>query len=180
MSDKIQGYLVDIFCALVIFGAGYYLHGVINKNVTTTVIGKTVDLVLPGHRDTVYRFMPVIREKQSKDSIRYWRTKYDSLCAARQSSDTAEQVDPLFDGHLLPFKAVIRNNWTSDHLTVFPLNTDSDRVRLDWTDYDTLRFKFGYQDTTTNVIHIDQPWYDHWYTGSILTMIVIYAASTLK
>jgi hypothetical protein len=179
VSEKIQGYLVDIFCALVIFGAGYYLHGVMNRNVTTTVIGKTVDLVLPGHRDTVYRFLPVIREKQSKDSSRYWRTKYDSLCAARQNVDSTEQDDPLFTGHLLPFKVIIRDDWTRNHLTVFPLNTDSDRVRLDWTDYDSLRFKFNYQDTTTNVIRIDQAWYDHWYTGSILTAIVIYAVSRL-
>jgi hypothetical protein len=177
MSEKLQGILVDLFCALIVFAAGYYLHGVMNRNVSTTVVGKTIEFTLPGRKDTVTKYLPVIKEKVSKDSTQFWRGKYDSLRTAGPVSDTAKQDDPLFTRHLLPFKVIIRDDWTRNHLTVFPLNTDSDRVRVDLTEYDSLKFSVPYQDTTTNVIRIEQSWWDTWYFGALGTAAVFFVLS---
>lgn len=179
MSDKIQGFLIDVVCALVVFAAGYYLHGVINRNASTTIVGKTIEFTLPGRRDTVTKYVKIKQERPSNDSIQLWRGKYDSLRTAGPVGDTEKQDDPLFTRHLLPFKVIIRDDWTRNHLTVFPLNTDSDRVRVDLTEYDSLKFSVPYQDTTTNVIRIEQSWYDHWEWGAGGMALIIWLASQL-
>jgi hypothetical protein len=136
-----------LFIILLFAGWGVLYYFLVD-NRTTTIEPRTITIVEPGRIDTVPKPVTVIKWKQSRDSIEYWKGKYDSIQAVIANGDTAVSRDSVFSEYFLPYKATVRDSFTSNYLTIFPLNPMGSRIRIDSTRYDTLRLTITYADTT--------------------------------
>ncbi len=150
MSEKIRDVLILGVIAAVIFTAGYFTSRQTNRD--TVIRERTVEFIVPGGTDTVKKYIPIKKEVVNRDSIDYWKAQYDSISKAVAKGDTTESDDSTFAQYFLPYKAVIKDTLTENHLTILPLNPEGTRVRLDSTKYNTMKFRFTYLDTTINVI----------------------------
>jgi hypothetical protein len=136
-----------LFIILLFAGWGVLYYFLVD-NRTTTIEPRTITIVEPGRIDTVPKPVPVIQLEQSRDSIEYWKGKYDSIQAVIANGDTEVSRDSIFSEYFLPYKATVRDSLTSNYLTIFPLNPLGSRLRIDSTRYDTLKISFTYADTT--------------------------------
>lgn len=72
----------------------------------------------------------------------------DGVEPPRADSEPTVSRDSVFSEYFLPYKATVRDSLTSNYLTIFPLNPEGSRIRIDSTRYDTLKLLITYADTT--------------------------------
>lgn len=149
--EKLKTFLIDLLFAVFFIAAGYFLSRQFNLNKETIIEARTVEFAVKIPADTIPKYVPVYIQKQSKDSSKFWRSKYDSLSSVIAKSDSSESGDSTFAEYFYPYQTEVEDSLTKNFLTIFPLNPLGTRVRIDSTRYDTLKFSFTYLDTTINV-----------------------------
>lgn len=86
-----------------------------------------------------------------KDSSHYWKSKYDSIQALTDRRDTSKTADSIRAEYFYPYQIEVTDSLTTNYVTIFPLNPQECRARLDGTKYNEIKLSFTYIDTTVNV-----------------------------
>lgn len=150
--ERLKDILIVGAIAAVIFAAGYFSKGIIDRNINTTVIGKTIYINVPGYVDNTSRPAPVKDNPPlKKDSSDYWKARYDSIQSLTQKSDTSKSADSIRAEYFHPHQIEVKDSLTTNWVTIFPLNPHGTRARIDSTRYNPINLTYTYLDTTINV-----------------------------
>ena len=150
MNEKLREAVVLTLIGVVIFAAGYFTNGLVNRNVGMTIVGKTLEFYVPGGTDTTPR--PAVEKPIPQDSsgVRQILRKVDSL-EQYIASLPAPKRDSANLSRNAPYQIVVEDSVSTNFVTIDPLAPEGLRARTDSTQYKPLHLTFIVMDTTVNV-----------------------------
>lgn len=151
MNEKLRNAVVLTLIGVVIFAAGFFTNGLVNRNAGMTIVGKTLEFYVPGGTDTKPR--PAVEKPIPQDSsgVRQILRKVDSL-ERYIASLPAPKRDSAIVRRNAPYQIVVEDSVSTNFVTIDPLAPEGLRARTDSTQYKPLHLTFVVMDTTINPV----------------------------
>lgn len=150
MNEKLRDAVALTLIGVVIFAAGFFTNGLVNRNAGMTIVGKTLEFYVPGGTDTTPRPAAEKTIPQDSSGVRKILQKVDSL-ERHIASLPAPKRDSVIVRRNAPYQIVVEDSVSTNFVTIDPLAPEGFRSRVDSTQYKPLNLSFMVLDTTVNV-----------------------------